>query len=222
MTKCPYSFPARSRKAMLAYLGAHSSYWPMSSWNRGFVLAWNVKIYKLDSSGKAAPLDYPVQDRFDAQWEAYAENDSHLFWEACENAARLYTDGEWSNYPGIEQGEWQFGINGRSGGYMILSDAPAWLTKPRGWACNRMTWDSRGDYQEWLAELPTDQLRRFYRAIVALDRDLRREACESEVAYHIAFRRHEWESDLIAAETCSARRQEAERPDLYDSIARNA
>ena len=61
MKRCPYSWPHRSRKAMLAYLGEHESYCPMNIWNGGFVLAWNVKIYNLDITGKTADCDYPVQ-----------------------------------------------------------------------------------------------------------------------------------------------------------------
>lgn len=197
---------------MLAYLGHHGSYWPMSSWNGGFVLSWNIKVYRADYSGKCNQKEFPTNDRFDDQWDSYCQTNHDLFNWACEDGTRYYTEGDWTNYPGIEQGEWKFGINGRSGGHMILSDCPGWLPAPQGWTCCKMTWDSRADYQEWLNNLETPTLRQFYRAIRVLDRDLNDQACEREISYQYAFRRHEWEADLIADEECSARKQEAARP----------
>lgn len=215
MKRSPYTFPARSRKAMLAYLADHDGYYPMNSWNGGFVLAWCIKVHNADYSGKFARADYPVQDRFDDQWREYCDADSELFWEACRNATREYTDGDWTNYPGIEQGEWKFEINGRSGGYMVLDAAPSWLPAPRAWRMSNMIWSDRASYVEWLGELSTATLKRFYRAVRVLDRDLRPEACCNEISYQFAFQRHMWEESLIAAEDCDAKKQEKARPDLY-------
>lgn len=215
MAKCPYTFPDRTRKAMLAYLAEHKGYCPMNTWNGGFVLAWNIKVHNADYSGKSSNGDFKTNDRFDAQWDSCVQDSPSLFNDACESATRQYTDKEWTNWPGIEQGEWDFGINGRSGGYMILMDAPAWIPKPQGWACCKMTWDSRGDYQDWLNRLDTPTLKQFYRAIRILDCDLRSAACDQEVSYQFAFFREQWEESLLAAENCDARKQEAARPDLY-------
>ncbi len=198
---------------MLGYLIEHQHYHPMNSWNGGYVLAWNVKVHNADYSGKGVS-DYPVQDRFAAQWEAYSESNSDLFWECCADAARYYTEGEWSNYPDIEQGEWKFGMNGRSNGYMVLTDAPSWLSAPRAWAAFPMIWHDSDAFAEWCAELDTPKLRRFYRAVRVLDQDLDRKAVAREVSYHFAFRRAEWEQDLIEQEDCEARELEASRPDM--------
>lgn len=215
MSKCPYSFPDRTRKAMIAYLAAHCGYHPMNSWNGGFVLSWNIKVYNADYSGKSGDCDSPVCERFDAQWDEYVRQNNELFWEACSDAARQYMEKEWTNWPGIEQGEWGFSLNGRSGGHMILTEAPGWLPAPRAWAMSSMIWESRAAYQRWLAELDTKTLTQFYRAIRVLDHDLRREAVESEVSWQIALQRSQWEEDLIRAENCGARKMEGDRPDLY-------
>lgn len=217
MKRSPYTFPHRSRKAMLAYLGDHESYVPMNTWNGGFVLAWNIKVHRFDEMGHCGGCDAPANARFDSQWRDELESNHNLFNECCENATRQYTEGEWTNYPGIEQGEWQFGINGWSGGYMILTHTPTWCPSPCRWRCFPMVWESRGDYQEWLGELDTPTLKQFYRAIRVLDRDLRREACGQEVSYHFAWRRSQWEESLLEQETCNARKLEASRPDMYQS-----
>jgi hypothetical protein len=229
MKRCPYTFPARTRKAMLAYLEEHEHYWPMNSNNGGRVLAWNVKLYNVDNSGRAErwarvykikPRDLAkefgaLREERDEAWRTKLDEEPDLFWHVVEDASRMYLEGEWTNYPGIEQGEWKFFRNGRSGGYFCLEDAPDWLPKPRGWACCRMTWDSKADYIDWLQSLPTDTLRRFYRAIRVLDHDLRREAVEAEFSYQLAFQRVQWEEDLNREEYCNARQQEEARPDLY-------
>lgn len=210
--KCPYSWPHRSRKAMLEYLGEHESYVPMNTWNGGFVLAWNIKVYNYDEMGRSGEK---VEARFDDRWREHVNDNFELFGQVCADATSYYTEKTWTNWPGIEQGEWEFGINGRSGGYMILTEAPGWLPAPRRWRMFSMIWESRGDYQDWLAGLDTEILRRFYRAIRVLDHDLRREACEAEVSYHYNFQRTVLEDEWKQEENCEARKQENARPDLY-------
>lgn len=225
MTKrCPYTFPARSRKAMIAYLAEHESYVPMNTWNGGFVLAWNVKIYNFDASGKAklweryskSKSEFKPRANLDAGWEQETQ-EPEFFYSICEDAARMYLEGEWTNYPGIEQGEWKFSVNGRSGGYFILTEAPRWLPAPRAWRMFPMIWDSRGAYEEWLANLDTPTLKRFYRAVRVLDHDLARDAVEAEISYQVAFRRQQWEETQEQEEQTAAEEQEDARPDLYGS-----
>ena len=143
----------------------------------------DVKVYHVDYSGKAAPTDYPVNERFDAKWNEHLESDNNLFWQACEDAGGQYLNAEWTNYPGIEQGEWKFTLNGRSNGHLILTDAPSWCPSPGAWRMFPMIWESIGAYENWLVNLATPTLRQFYRAIRVLDHDLRREAVEAEVSY---------------------------------------
>jgi hypothetical protein len=211
-TKCPYTFPHKSRKAMTEYLAEHEHYHPASSWNGGFVLAWNIKVhFSFDTMGGHDATRTPSRD---AAWKKYLENHD-VFWNCCEDAIRQYTDGEWANYPGIEQGEWSFGINGRSGGYLVLTEAPGWLPAPRAWKAFSMIWESSFAYKDWLSELDFPTLKRFYRAIRVLDHDLRREAIKSEMEYQYSFQREVWEDEQNAIERESAKAQESERPDLY-------
>lgn len=194
MTKSPYTFPARSRVDMILYLEDHASYHPMNSWNGGFCLAWKIKCnFTFDTSG--IDKGEPVNRAWDAAWKEHveADRDGTLFWDAAQSGLRQYVEGEWTNYPGIEQGEWSFATNGRSGGWLILTDAPSWACLPRGWASCRATWESRADFSSWLEALDFDTLRRFYRAIRVLDADLSRDAIKSEMEYQYAWLRVLWE-----------------------------
>lgn len=228
MARNPYSFPARSRRDMIAYLHEHDTYWPMNSNNGGCVLSWNVKIYNFDDAGKGElwarvnkikPASLrkefsPRPDR-DAAWQSYIEADPEFFWHVAADAGRMYYDAEWTNYPGIEQGEWKFFSNGRSGGHLCLSECPGWVPAPRAFRCCEMTWQSKSDFQDWVTDLSTETLRKFYRAIRVLDTDLERPKVEAEVSYQVAFRRQQWEEEQDEREERDARKQEAERPDLY-------
>jgi hypothetical protein len=209
---------------MIAYLSDHEHYHPMNSWNGGFVLAWNIKVYSYDEMGKSYQSEYPTNDRFDDAWKEYvnSQDGSCMFFWCCEDATRLYLDAEWTNYPGIEQGEWNFSINGRSGGYMILTHCPSWVPAPRTWKMYPMIWADSGHFCDWLNDRDFNTLRRFYKAIRVLDHDLREEACDQEVSYHFASRRYDWEQERlaeeqeqIAEEHEEARAQEASRPDMY-------
>lgn len=214
-TKCPYSFPLRKRADIIAHLGEHFSYYPMNSNNGGFCLAWKIKVYNFDPMGGG---DYTRNPARDSAWESKVENSDSMFWDACGDATRYYTDSEWSNYPGIEQGEWKFSINGRSGGYMLLEDAPGWAHLPRGWTMHRATWDSRSDFLEWLHELDYATLLRFYKAMQVLDSDLSPENCRANLESAFGFMREQWEEEKTqeqeAADSAMAERIADERPDL--------
>jgi hypothetical protein len=222
MTTSPYSFPLRSRKAITEFLAAHDSYHPMNSWNGGFCLAWNIKVnMNFDTSGKHGE---PVNAKYDDAWLRYLNEDNgELFNLACENGLRHYVDDEWTNYPGIEQGEWRFTVNGRSGGWLLLENAPAWLPKPHGWKSHRMTWDNRSEYNDWLAELDFATLMRFYRAVVVLDADLSKVSIRKEMEYQFSDLRASWEEDQTERDDARAQKMaddiQASRPDMYQQEA---
>lgn len=214
---CPYTFPHRSRLAMIDYLTSHHSYVPMNTRNGGFCLAWNIKCnFNLDTSGTSDEHNPAFNDA----WNEHVGNDreGYLFNQACENGLRQYLDKEWTNYPGIEQGEWEFATNGRSGGHLILTDAPSWACLPFGWASCRATWSSRGDFTEWLEALPYITLRRFYKAIRVLDVDLSRDAIRKEMAYQFSFLRQLWEEEQDAELEQEAATLTASRPDMYEPV----
>lgn len=115
VTEGPYTYPCTERADVIKFLAAHQSYHPAAQrWNGGFVLAWNIKVpYNFDTSGAAYREDFRFEPRFDAAWDAAVEEDDMLFGEVSADATRRYTDGDW---------DWKFSINGRSGGWMILTD----------------------------------------------------------------------------------------------------
>ena len=89
----------RSRKEMTAYLQNHFRYDTMNSWNWATSYACNLKIHKLGLSWDIESKLYDLlqcQEFFDAQRELMdAFADAHQF-------------------------RWQVGMNGRSGGYLVL------------------------------------------------------------------------------------------------------
>jgi len=215
MSKCPYTWPLKTKADIIDFLSKHQNYWPMSCWNGGLVLAWNIKVHRFDAMGHNVP-GFPVQVRFDVQWREYLDNTPEMFDWCCEDALRYYVEGDWTNYPGIEQGEWGFSQNGRSGGWLILDKAPSWVPAPAGWKMSLMIWESLDDYIHWLKGLDWKTLRDFYRAIVVLDDDLRSDAREQEMTFWFAYRRQGWEAELMNEETKKAEAMMGSRADMYE------
>lgn len=90
----------KKRGEMIAFLKKHFRYHTMNSWNRSTSYANNIKLYNID---KPADVD---QDRW---WEMLGITD----WQ--EKLSDLLEDfGRSHNWI------WQAGINGRSGGYVVL------------------------------------------------------------------------------------------------------
>ena len=89
----------RSRKEMTEYLQTHFRYDTMNAWNAATSYACNLKIYKLGLSPEIESKLYDmlqVQDFFDAQRELM------------------------DDFAQAHQYRWQVGMNGRSGGYLVL------------------------------------------------------------------------------------------------------
>ena len=101
MRKFSQPVDLRSRSDMTRYLQNHFRYDTMNSWNAATSYACNLKIHKLGLCHEIESKLYDmlqIQDFFDAQQElmdAFAE--AHQF-------------------------RWQVGMNGRSGGYLVLYD----------------------------------------------------------------------------------------------------
>lgn len=210
-TEGPYTYPLTDRAAIEAWLGEHEAYVPMNTCNGGFCLAWDIKCnYHWDTSGVAYRDQFKLEERYDEAWEQVIESDNEMFYEACEDATRMYTGGEWTRYPGIEQGEYKFSISGRSGGWMLLDTCPI--------ADATLVWADRGDFQQWLQDLDNEDLNTFYQTIVQLDHDLSRDACRQEMEYQYAYRRSVWEEEQVEMEERAARKLEASRPDMYTEV----
>ncbi len=215
--KCPYRFPLRSRASMMEYLGAHESYWPMNAWNRGFVISWNVKVLLCDFTGKGGSK--PVNPLYDAKWREYADQHyDRLFWRACEDAARHLLEGDYSTYPGSDQGAYTFALNGRQSGHLWLSRCDV-VRQPCAWAMAPFIFDDRAHWRDYLSELSFPDLRRLYKAIACMDQDFTREKITAEISYHLNCYRHEWEQEQEEARAEAARSLEASRPDMYGRSA---
>lgn len=211
--KSPYTFPLRSRADMMEYLGEHESYWPMNSWNRGFAVSWNVKVYNPDFTGKGG--DEPANPIYDDEWQDYADrNYDRLFWRACEDAASYLIEGDYSTYPGNDQGSYRFALNGRQGGHLWLSHCEI-VRQPRAWAMAPFIFHNREHWKDYLSELPFPDLRRLYKAIACMDQDFTREKITAEISYHLNRYRSEWELEQEDAQAETARNLQASRPDMY-------
>lgn len=191
--KCPYQFPLRSREAMLGYLRVHESYHPLNVWNGGFVLSWDVKVYNPDWSGHSG--SYTVDASLDAAWAAHVQEQAAELDELVFEAARfLLSNGEYSTYPGDDQGQYTFFFNGRSGGHLCLASCdivPAMYT----YGVIPFSFHDRGHYSEYLASLSYADLRTLYKAIVCMDSDFTRANATVAVNEQINFFRSQWEEE---------------------------
>ena len=89
----------RSRKEMTAYLQNHFRYSTMNSWNGADSYAHNLKIYKL---GLDPEIEMKLYDLL--QFQEFYDSQRELM----DDFARCH------------QFRWQVGMNGRSGGYLVL------------------------------------------------------------------------------------------------------
>lgn len=178
-----YDFSDRSRKDMVARIMSETRGW-YPHFDHGYPVAYNIRLRDWRwSQGKDG--EYPVTPDLDDAWDKYIE--SHLEFSdlVAEDALFHYLEGEYSSYPGDDEGDWRFAQVGRRGGWLVL-------TKWRDRDFARM---SREDFETWLEELPFADLRKFYVGIMCLDKDLADP--DTEMAYHANYRRHEWEQKQV-------------------------
>lgn len=194
MTNKPYSFPLRSRKAMVDYLTDRTSY---SDHYQRYVFNWNVKARHVNwrhPQGECA-----IRADLDADWESELQKRDYEQ-RAFEDARRYVEDG-WTSYPGDDQGDWEFYFLGRNGGHLCLEK----------WRGRDMRDLDPGDFANWsLADL-----RAFYRGIVCADSDFTPEKASKEVERHLNYQRAEWEREIDESRDCTARKMENARPDMY-------
>jgi hypothetical protein len=89
----------RSKKAMLTFLANHFRYHTMNVWNNSTSYANNIKIYNLG-------LDRETENKL------YEMTESDLFWDKVNRILDKFA----VKY----NHRWQIGINGKSGGYLVL------------------------------------------------------------------------------------------------------
>jgi hypothetical protein len=197
----PYTWPHRSRAAIREYLLERrgrlygSGHYPF---------VWNVKVYSAEFDGPCLRTYDPTLDpALDSEWDSYVEsNGDQLFWHWCEDAGRGISEGEWTSYPGDDQGDWEFGFEGRSGGWIVLE-------KWRGRDVRNFA-----PFSEW----SWPDLVAFYRGIRCADSDFTQANAVVSVEDYAAAYRADWEAEKREeaeeeAESAAAS-MAAARPDL--------
>ena len=175
MQKAPYKFPARSRKAMLAYLEDRRGYVDHCT---SYPFAWNVKARNVNYAHPKG--EHTLSAEYDSEWAKRVEHGLPVE-QAFEDASWPLAN-EWTSYPGDDQGDWHFLSAGRSGGWLVLD-----------------TWRGINVRSLDLPDLSTHDLRAFYRGIVCADSDFTPAKASQEVEYRLNDIRHEWEVEQDAA-----------------------
>jgi hypothetical protein len=178
-----YRYPHRTRLDMAAFIAGHAFH---RERHGSTYLAWNIKVHGADMSGKVEGSDAAVDPELDALWNKYAEqHGDSLFWDACRDGIRAYVDGEATTYPGTDQGEFTFKTQGRSGGWLVLTE----------WRGRDMGFDSRMEMVETLLEMEPEELSALYAAIVCFDDDIRPERVFADnIAQSRASVEEEWDT----------------------------
>jgi hypothetical protein len=135
----------RTRKGMIAYLGKHSRYDTMRSWNRGTSFSRNIKITRIPFSDQETRLR--AFDLLNVD-EALEEFD----WIIHEFDLR-------HDYA------WQIGRNGRSGGYLVLYSGGKKDTGYKSYcpSCGQRNYKQVPSWGEQ-PETPEEKLRTYFRS----------------------------------------------------------
>lgn len=177
-----YSFPDRTRAAIIGYLSTHDVHrdGPYDS----FRFSWGIKAHGFDASGKDYELRSPSLDRL---WEALVEKDGQgIFEAACGDGLSTYLEGSFSAWPRDEDGDFRFAVQGRSGGHLVMTH----------WRGRSLSFDTVSDIIDWASELDDADLVDFYAGMKTLDVDV---DPRRELAFQYGFQRElkedEWSSN---------------------------
>jgi hypothetical protein len=169
----PYTFPLKSRAAIAAFLDRNGRFY-----GTRYRFCWNVKCYDARFDSDTLRRIFPAFDKkYDTDWNQFLE-DMAPFWVWREDATRYLLEGGWCSYPGNDQGDWEFDLEGRSGGWLVL-------TKWRGRSVNDLTAEEFLDPEQW----PWADLVAFYRGIVCADVDFTPEKASQELEFQAALER---------------------------------
>lgn len=187
-SRCPYTYPHRSKAAQIEYLEAHQSRYTNQTDPGWCPLVWNVKLYDVDTTGLKG--DYEVRRWLDERWEQHVKDDTDgdLWNGIIEDMCRPYTDDEYTTCPGNDQGHWSFFFFGRSSGWMGLEK----------WKDDHIfkSFGSAGDWHDYLFGLPTKELKTLYRAVICMDADFTTQKIHVNFACHMNWSRYQWEETL--------------------------
>ncbi len=177
-------------------------------------LAWDIKVHSFDTDGKSA--DYPGNPRFDARWKKEVEADDQIFYEACSDATSMFRNDEYTTYPGDDQGDYKFEMEGRSGGWLVLDEVAG---------IGKLAWSSQTEMEDALLALDASQLTKLYRVVVNLDHDLTTAKIDREMAYQYSFRRkqleEEWQEEAEDMPACLAALSDDQKRLVADQLSNN-
>jgi hypothetical protein len=193
VSKCPYTYPHRSKSDQIDYLVAHQSRWADLCW---CPLVWNVKLYDVDTTGIKG--DQPVRRWLDDRWKEHLaqQADDNIWNGIIEDMSRQYSDSEYTTWPGNDQGQWNFFFFGRSGGWMGLEKwtPSGYPTISEARFCKR---DFKPEnWREFLEDQPARLVRELYRGVRCMDADFTTQKVHAEFAYQMNWHRRQWEDSL--------------------------
>lgn len=201
MSKCPYSFPARSRAAMIQAIQdiANPRYYDHHRWP----FTWDVKWPYLPDANSAEVLGAAYQSEFTPAWDSdfQAEMETEGFFGAVTESMWSQME-SYSTYPGDDSGEWEFALMGRSGGWLVLVNGPVYRFAD-------FDPDELADAEQYSFA----DIRALYRALIVMDHDFSRDKVRAEFLYQIGFQREQWEE---------ARRAEIARLEAWEATQRAA
>lgn len=183
--ECPYEFPLQSHREIVEFLCNHPMHRLDNSYSP-FVLAWDIKVRSFDTSGKAEGFE-PDPD-FDERWQEYLEENGELFWTIAADETSQFTENGYSTYDGNDEGQYEFGTTGRSGGWLVL-------TKVKG--LGELKWINQADMRIDLKGWADSDLVRLYKLVAQVDKDV----ADPEAAMAHAYASHrEMMEDIWKAE----------------------
>ncbi|NDV50192.1 hypothetical protein [Salipiger sp. PrR003] len=179
-----YTFPAAGRSAMIAEIMNHDVH--RDGRYGSFYLSWNAKMgMSLDETGK---LGEDVSSEFDEAWsEYYEENQDTIFSDITSDMASYYTEGLYTTYPGDDQGDYSFSMQGRSGGHLVLTVVDG----------EKVAFEGYSDVGVTLENFTDSELAQLYKVVRSLDVDVTEDKLQKEWAYQLNLHRQQREEEWV-------------------------
>lgn len=177
------AYPLSTKAEIVRFLGAHAMH---REYHGPGYLSWDIKVRRLDNSLESQRKEFNLDPAFDERWEAAldADKEGNFFNQACEDALRVYVEGEFSTPFDVKDGRYALGTAGRSGGHLVL-------TKMDG---TDISATSRAEFMFWLEEdASDDELVGLYKVVASLDHLLANP--KEKVEFHLADRRSQLEAE---------------------------
>jgi hypothetical protein len=195
-----YVLPTTSKKEAISWIVNLAAKRMRFFDGKNYWFCWNVKLNFVDCEGHNDT--FKNDPKYDEGWKNYwEENENTVFPSICEEAAQRYVDGEYTSYPGADQGDWKFSQMGKSGGWMVLTH----------WRGNDLRTLGIGNLEDWLYGLEDHELYFFFVGLVCLEHDLSRASVRKNISWYIADHRFhmeaQWKQEEADAAELEAKRE---------------